>query len=716
MLSSPARFVNHHRPLPTVAARRPPPTMASPSSVAATANALMHNLDAKLAAMTPDEMAEFLAAASAAYYNTSVSVISDDIYDIVKTELAQRAPKHPFLAEIGAPAPAAAAALGGKIKLPHYMGSLDKIREDPKALVRFVAKYSGDYVAMDKLDGNSALVVYDASGRATGMYSRGDGTTGQNLAHLLPLIGPKAGLPVVTAGPLAGRAFAVRGELIISRADWAKISDLGANARNVVAGAMHTRTPNPKIAAAIRFVAYDLLEPHDLAIGEALAVLRAAGFIAVHATDPPLAAADMTMDRLSELLLARRAQSEYECDGIVVAHNAPHARQKPGKNPAHAFAFKSLLTHEEAEVVVRSVAWNVSKDGYLKPTVHFNPVVLAGAKLQKATGFNAAFIEKNVIGTGSRIVIIRSGDVIPKIQRVLSPAANGLPALPDGIGSAYAWNETHVDLRIAPAAAPGAPGASGSAAPASAAVNDELAAKLLENFATSLEIPYVAAGTVKKLYAAGVKTIAQFIRLTADEVAKMDGFQKVSAERVAIAIRERLASATCNDLMVASNAFGRGFGQRKIALITGAFPNLPASAPTLAELKAINGLGDKTAQEFLKNLPAFMSFLKETGLVCHKPAAPGAAGPGASAVAAAAAAPVRAAELAGKSVVFTGFRNKDWEAALAAAGAKLSTSVSGKTFIVVAADPDEDSGKLKKAADLGVRVVSRDAFAAEYGL
>jgi len=680
----------------------------------------MRNLDDKLAKMTPDDMAEFLAAASAAYYNTSVSVISDDIYDIVKAELAQRAPKHPFLKEIGAPAPAApgAAALGGKIKLPHYMGSLDKIREDPKALARFVAKYPGEYVAMDKLDGNSALVVYDASGRATGMYSRGDGTTGQNLAHLLPLIGPKSGLPVVAAsgtGPLAGRAFAVRGELILSRADWAKLSDLGANARNVVAGAMHTRTPNPKIAAALRFVAYDLLEPHDLAIGDALAVLRAARFLAVHASDPPLTAADMTMDRLSELLLARRAQSEYECDGIVVAHNAPHARQKPGKNPAHAFAFKSLLTHEEAEVVVRSVIWNVSKDGYIKPTVHFNPVVLAGAKLQKATGFNATFIEKNAIGTGSRIVIIRSGDVIPKIQRVLSPAANGLPALPDGIGSAYVWNDTHVDLRIAPAA-PGAPGASTSAAAAAAsAVNDELGVKLLEHFATSLEIPYVAAGTVKKLYAAGVKTIARFIRLTAAEVAAMDGFQKVSAEKVATAIRERLATATCNDLMVASNAFGRGFGQRKIALITGAFPDLPASAPSLAELKAVDGLGDKTSQEFLKNLPAFMSFLKDTGLVCHKPAAPGAAGPGAPA-AAAAAAPALAAALAGKSVVFTGFRNKDWEAALAAAGAKLSTSVSGKTFVVVAADPDEASGKLKKAADLGVRIVSRDAFAAEYGL
>ena len=683
----------------------------------------MKDLDAKLAAMTPDEMAEFLAAASAAYYNTSVSVISDDIYDIVKTELQRRAPKHPYLKEIGAPAPAATAA-AGKIKLPYYMGSLDKIREDPKALVKFTAKYPGDYVAMDKLDGNSALVVYDASGRATGIYSRGDGTTGQNLAHLLTLIGPKAGLPVVTRGPLAGRTFAVRGELIISRAEWAKIADRGANARNVVAGAMHTRTPNPKIAAALRFVAYDLLEPHDLAIGAALAVLRAAGFIAVHATDPPLSAADMTMEHLSELLLARRAQSEYECDGIVIAHNAPHPRQKPGKNPAHAFAFKSLLTHEEAEVVVRSVMWNISKDGYLKPTVHFNPVVLAGAKLQKATGFNASFIEKNVIGTGSRIIIIRSGDVIPKIQRVLSPAANGLPALPDGIGSAYTWNETHVDLRIAPAA-PGAPGASGSngapGAPgaASAPVNDELAAKLLENFATSLEIPYVAAGTVKKLYAAGVKTIAQFIRLTADDVAKMDGFQKVSAERVAVAIRERLATATCNDLMVASNAFGRGFGQRKIALITSAFPDLPGTAPSLAELKAVNGLGDKTGQEFLKNLPAFMSFLKETGLVCHKPAAPGAPGaPGASpsGSATAPAAPAALAALADKSVVFTGFRNKEWEAALTAAGVKTSTSVSSKTFLVVAANPDDTSGKLKKAVDLGVRIVSRETFAAEYGL
>ena len=105
-----------------------------------------------------------------------------------------------------------------------------------------------------------------------------------------------------------------------------------------------------------------------------------------------------------------------------------------------------------------------------------------------------------------------------------------------------------------------------------------------------------------------------------------------------------------------------------------------------------------------------MSFLKETGLVCHKPAAPGASPSGA------AEAPAALAALADKSVVFTGFRNKEWEAALAAAGAKMSTSVSGKTFIVVAANPEDTSGKLKKAVDLGVRIVSRETFAAEYGL
>lgn len=652
----------------------------------------MLDANATLKGLTTPELIAFLAAASAAYYNTSAPVVSDDLYDLVKEELTRRDPKNAFLAEVGA-APGEDGAK--KVELPYYMGSLDKIREDPKALTKFVAAYPGDYVLMDKLDGNSALLTYGADGRPSGLYSRGNGTVGQTLAHLLPLV---RGIP-----ERATPGLAVRGELILSRADWERLKHLGANARNVVAGTMNKKTPNPDIARAMTFVAYEIRAGGGAASGAAgrrlsedLAALARGGFTTVYWES--LDASQMTMDDLSDRLVARRAGSPYEVDGVVVSHDAPH-KVVAGKNPKHAFAFKSLLTHDEAEVIVSAVEWNVSKDGFLKPTVLFNPVVLNGVTIQRATGFNAGFIEAQKIGPGGRIVIIRSGDVIPKIQRVLTPAASGRGALPEGAGEPGGpqWNETHVDLKMAPDG-----------------IDPEYAKKQMEHFAVSLEMPSVAAGTIKKMYDNGVTSVAAMLRVTAEDLAKMEGFQRTLAEKVATAIAEAKARATCADLMVASNAFGRGFGTRKIALILGAFPDrrMPDDVPTVAELSAVKGIGPKTATEFVEGIGRFRAFLRETGLTTTCSAAP-AAGPAAPA----AAAPTGAlARLAGAKIVFTGFRAKDWEARIAAVGGQVSSSVSRATTLVVAADPDKVTGKVADAQKYAIRVMGKDAFAAEYGL
>jgi len=499
----------------------------------------------------------------------------------------------------------------------------------------------------------------------------------------------------------------VRGELILPREDWARLNHLGANARNVVAGTMSKKVPNKDIARAITLVVYEIVgrptgSAAAPAVSEDLAMLREAGFTVVHSE--ALAATEMTMDHLSARLLARRAGSPYEVDGIVVSHDAFH-KKIVGKYPKYAFAFKSLLTHDEAEVIVSSVEWNVSKDGYLKPTVLFNPVSLAGVKIQRATGFNAAFIESNVIGPGARIVIIRSGDVIPKIQRVLTVAANGRPALPEGAGGAGPqWNDTHVDLRMAaatPAGNEAGAGADGTAA--------DYARKQMEHFAVSLEMPSVAAGTIKKLYDNGVRSVAAMMRLTAADIVAMEGFQKTSAEKVAAAIADAKVRVTCADLMVASNVFGRGFGKRKIAMILGAFPDIPEVVPATAELAGVKGIGPKTAAEFTEGMARFRAFLRETGLECRR-----AASPAASAASAATAAPI--ARLAGAKVVFTGFRAKEWEAQITAVGGNVGTSVSSKTTLVVAADPEKITGKVAEAQKLNLPVMSREAFAAEYGL
>jgi NAD-dependent DNA ligase len=627
---------------------------------------LKKNPQAVLATLNADQVADILEQASIAYYNTSTALISDDLFDLIKAHLKKIAPAHPYLKKIGAPV------LGEKAKLPYWMGSLDKIRDDPKALAKWKAKYEGNVVVSDKLDGNSAMVVYEKG--SVRMYSRGDGVQGQDISHIIPFLRtvPKHGsVPVGTA---------VRGELIISKRNWAPISHMGANARNMVAGVMHSKTPDATVASRVEFVAYDLLAPRNTKLSMSLQSVAQMGFKVVHneIMDP----INLTSENLSDTLIRRRRDSKYEIDGIVVIHDEVHKIVK-GKNPQYGFAFKSILTHEEAEVIIRSVEWNASKDGYLKPLVHFDTVVLAGAKISKATGFNAQFIEKHAIGPGSRLVIIRSGDVIPHILRVLSPSSAGTPSFPD---VPYKWNDTSVDIMVE-------------------GETSDVKLRRMEHFCATLEAKNVAAGTLRKLYDHGVDSIPKLLALKEEDVLKMDGFQKTSAQRV-VAGLQAVKNAPCEDLMVASNLFGRGFGKKKIALLIQHFPQiLERKVPTAAEVENVGGIGATTARAFLAALPSFYKFLDDVKLSCKptKPATPSKS-------------PSRSHNFQGMTIVFTGFRNKDWEAMVTSHGGKMGSSVSKSTSLVVAADPNETSGKIQKARELNVHVISKQEFAQEYHL
>lgn len=614
----------------------------------------------ELANLELQDHARLLDAASDAYYNTSTPLVSDDLFDIIKDMLERRDPTNPSLKRVGAPV------RGDKVELPYWMGSMDKIRDDPKQLMKWKNKYDGEYVISDKLDGNSAMIVHQPASATLRMYSRGDGKMGQDITHLLSVI---RGIPNASVVP---PSMAIRGELIISRANWTKIRHLGANARNVVAGTMNAKHPNPEITKMIEFVAYEMVKPKTMIPSNALDTLASLGFTVTHHETLP--ATNLTTDTLSEILMRRRRDSAYECDGIVVEHNAVHKLIK-SKNPAYAFAFKSILTHEEAEVIVQQVEWNVSKDGYMKPTVIFDPVTIEGAQIRRATGFNGAFIEKNVIGPGSRIVIIRSGDVIPHIIRVLSPATSLTPSMPPS--ATYQWSDTRVDIMIAQNAA-----------------SDQMELKRMEHFVSTLDIKNVAGGTLKRLYDAGYNTIPQLFSLTVADVLKLDGFQQASAQRIVDGF-QKAKTSQCPDIMVASNLFGRGLGKKKIALFIDAFPSiLEGTVPTMDQLTSIKGLGSATCETFLEALPAFFKFMKDIGVPCK----PNSVASNSSRIITA---------LQNATIVFTGFRNAEWEKQITAAGGKVTTSISKSTTFVVAADPHETSTKLEKARSLGIRIITR---------
>ena len=97
---------------------------------------------------------------------------------------------------------------------------------------------------------------------------------------------------------------------------------------------------------------------------------------------------EIDIKNLSDILLERRTESEYEIDGIIVMDNKVYPRPKSG-NPKYAVAFKMVLEDQKAESTVTSVVWNISKHGLFKPIVEISPVMISGTRVQRATGYNA---------------------------------------------------------------------------------------------------------------------------------------------------------------------------------------------------------------------------------------------------------------------------------------------------------------------------------------
>ena len=201
-----------------------------------------------------------------------------------------------------------------------------------------------------------------------------------------------------------------------------------ANSRNLTSGIVNltNNLSDPENQAKFRdldFICYEIVNPNKTPSEQ----LKIINFI--NETTPINTKTfyeKPSVQELSIILQTWREQSSYEIDGIIVTHNQPYKREN--KNPEHAFAYKMVLTDQIAETFVTNVIYTASKDGFLKPRVQFTPVKIGGSTIEYATGFNAAFIRDNNIGIGAKIEIIRSGDVIPYINKVIEPAPE--PMLP----------------------------------------------------------------------------------------------------------------------------------------------------------------------------------------------------------------------------------------------------------------------------------------------
>lgn len=613
--------------------------------------------------MDETQLSQFLIEANDAYYN-DIPFLTDNQFDIIKEYVENKYPSNPTSQQVGAPLKK------NKVVLPYPMGSMNKIKPDTNALENWCAKYSGPYVLSCKLDGVSGL--YSTQNNSQKLYPRGDGHEGQDISHLIPYLRlPKKSNIVV------------RGEFIMPKAIFEdKYKSSFANPRNMVAGIINQKTVNNSILD-VHFVAYELIYPVLECCSKQLEFLSTLDIEVVN--NFQVGSNSLTNNILSDTLIDWRENSVYEIDGVIVANDQPY-KHKSG-NPDHAFAFKMVLTDQIAEAKVVDVIWTPSKDGYLKPRIQIEPIHLGGVCITYATGFNAAFISTNNIGIGAVVELIRSGDVIPYIRDVIVPAEfPKMPSVP------YVWNDTDIDIIIEDISS-----------------DETVREKNITGFFKGIGVDGLSSGNIRRLMDTGYDTIKKIIRMNIEDFLLVDGFKDKMAQKIYYGIQEKLANASLLTLMACSNLFGRGINEKKIELILNDCPDILVSDETeeqkITRISSVKGMANKTAELFVKKIPVFIRFMDDLGLyeklLCKVK-------------------PTLISDtyhpLYNKTVVLTGFRDEELQNKLKNCGAKIGSSVSSKTFMVIIKNNANETGKVAEARKLGTLILTAEELKNEYHL
>lgn len=367
-----------------------------------------------------DEIVSVLTLADELYFNDEEPLLEDSEYDILTRYAKHTEPTNPYFLGIGS------GVRGGKVKLPFQMGSLDQIYETE--IGDWIKKWNltgYNLVESDKLDGASGLVVYSSDGKFQIAYSRGNGTEGADISRHLSQL-PSIPKEICNNG----QPLAIRGENIISIQNFPNIKKLKTrngkpykNARNMVSGLMNASTNPSGVYQYVDFIAYEIVGS-ILGKVEQLQLLESLGFKVV--PYKILSTVGMDDDLLISEVKSRKQFSDYELDGIVLEVDSGTKRieMNPSSstlNPAYAVKYKCTSEDNITTATVVNVILDISKHGYIKPTIEVSPVELEGVTITKCTGFNMKFIYDNKIGPGCTIQLTRSGSVIPFCMKVITP-------------------------------------------------------------------------------------------------------------------------------------------------------------------------------------------------------------------------------------------------------------------------------------------------------
>lgn len=611
------------------------------------------------------------------YYNGEPE-ISDEEFDALWDELESLDPGNPLLKAVGTDRSERWP------KSPHRMtmGSLSKAT-DPESFLAWAAKVQYPlYLVQYKLDGASMELQYDEGHFVRGV-TRGDGVIGDDIT---PNVAKMNGVPKELPEPFTG---AVRGEVLMSRRMHdAKYADK-ANCRNAANGLMKRK--DGVGAEDLDIICYDAVS--SLATGtpfdterKKIAWLERMGFKVVPTVECESPEAVIAY---RAKIMDIRPDLEYDIDGLVVKGDRIDREDASKLRPELQIAFK--FSPEEAVTTLREVEWSES-GATVTPIGIVEPVRLAGTTVQRANLANPDMIRSMDLRIGSKVVITKRGEIIPKIESLVENP-------PDAVQIEI---PTHCSLCSAELIDEGTslycpnPACPGKAY------------HRLEKWLSVIDIKDLGSALLKRLFDSGkVTRIPDLYRLSVQDLLAFERMGEKSAQKIIRNVHAR-NEVSLSDFIAGFDIEGIGvlMADKLIAAGIDTLDKLFAASPS--DFEKIDGFAEITARSLYDGLRVVekdMRELAEQGYVRILPAARSSG--------------EEAAGIAGKSFCFTGelesIKRSEAEKLVRAAGGTVKSSVTKDLDYLVTNDPTSGSEKNRKAQEFSIPVIDETQFLALLG-
>lgn len=584
-----------------------------------------------------------------------------------------------------------------KVKLPQFMGSMDKIKPNTTEFDSFFKKFTNDKCISEKLDGISLLLEFNPpkdikdlnDNQLCNIYTRGDGTYGKNINHIKKYLNIySTGPTIFTGSTIFKDKYFVRGELIVNKNNWNLLStnpkgyNVGKNARNFISGFTNRKDfteTEIELFKYIDFVAFELIHPY-LELNQEQQLLFLGSNLKIKIVKFEIISNDIckNKDFLKNKLVEFRNNSIYEIDGIIIQDNIYH-KKISGENPKFSKAFKNPEDCTKISSNVIDIEWNITKDGLLKPVIIIETIHLDGVDISRVTGNNARFITENNITYGSTLTIIRSGGVIPKIVQVINNQTDKteliFPKIP------WEWDKNKVEFI------------------STQKNNKEIIIKQIEYFINVMGIEFYKISNIIKGYNQGIiMSIDDIYNVTKEKLMMIEGIKEKSAEKILYSIQSKLLREVNNQqigLLASATPFFRGLGTKRLELIFNTYPDILndfSGNIQKSKILKLNGFSDKLTNVFIDNVVEFKNFLERNNIVINDLNLKE---------------PKRVNDEK-KIFVFSGFRDKNLKQKIIDSGNIVSDSITNKTNYLIVKDLKDNTEKIKKAKEKGIKIISKE--------